>query len=186
MLNTTAESRFNAIPALFRSDDDEIFPEDLFVSANCDWNRIFASKDAMSPCSVAGLHASELKRDHAVVQQRHQPTNRTDESDATLARPGHGFRKVNARNEGRQFLPQHLLGRLSLYVLVKGIALAFRILHLYQLVNGCALLLCESFSRFSASGEIRTLSNNLCVGGPLEQPLGKQHQSPWCGFWSKS
>src|SRR6478609_9215663 len=98
MLNTAAESRFNAIPALFRSDDDEIIPEHLLVRANCDGNRILATQDAMPSRSVARLHASEFKRDHALIEQRDQPTNRTDEPDAALARPGHAFRKVNARN----------------------------------------------------------------------------------------
>src|SRR3954468_16949283 len=119
MLNTAAESRFNAIPALFRPEDDKIIPEDLFVRSDCDGNRILGAEDAMPSRSVAGLHASEFKRDHALVEQRHHPTNRTDEPDAALAGPGHAFRKVNARNERRQFLAQDLLGSLSLYVLVK-------------------------------------------------------------------
>src|SRR5581483_1805422 len=152
------------------------------VIFDCDFERLLAAQNAMAPRGVAALEFANLEGDHAVVEQRDDPAQGTDEAHAVLAGPVHGFGEVDPfGDDGGQLFAQGIREQLPFRELVKDIALAFGVCDLVELINARGPLAGESFGGLRSCGEVGTGYDGLDVGRLFQQIFDEEHEAARCG-----
>src|SRR5215469_12640343 len=154
-----SEFAFDLFAALVLADDDAVRTKLLFVVGEAAHLDLRLAEETVADRGIPRRQAAKSELQRPAVEHANEPTNRTNETRAIEARPGHGARPRQVVNHPRKNFEQKLVGRAAALGDLGGEVFALWGLHQVDRVQRHALALRE------ADGSTRRCAGRIVGNG---------------------